>query len=128
MVPLRPRLNQFALAVDDEDAVLKTRRASRCRRPKRTITSCVTFRRFLGDWQFAALKYVDPVWGLGEDAALRSPCPSRMSERLRPADYNLVGTSFVFASLFLGKGETPQGTSEQNKNAHGIANALTVTH
>src|SRR5229473_8339273 len=122
MVPLRPRLNQFALAVDDEDSVLKTRRASRCRCPKRAITSCVTFRRFLGDWQFAALKYVNPVGGLGPDSSLRPPGPSRMPERLRPADYNLVGTGFVLPSLFLGKGETPQGTSEQNKNAHGIAN------
>src|SRR5260370_11333992 len=128
MVPLRPRFNQLAVTVDDEDAILKARLALGCRRPKRAITPGVTCRRFLGDWQFAALQNVNPVWGLGKDTALRPPGPSRVSERLRPTGDDLIGTGFVLAALFLGRGDTPQSASEQNQNAYSFANAQTVAH
>src|SRR6266481_9875981 len=128
MVPLRPRLNQLAVTVDDEDAVLKARLALGCRGPKRPKTPGVTCRRFLRNGKFAALKNVNPVGRLGEDAALRPPGPSRVSERLRPAGYNLIGTGFVLPSLFLGRGDTLQSASEQNQNAYSIANAQTVIH
>src|SRR6266478_2271625 len=128
MVPLRPRFNQLAVTVDDEDAVLKARLALGCRGPKRPKTPGVTCRRFLRNGKFAALQNVNPVWGLGEDAALRPPGPSRVSERLRPTGDDLVGTGFVLPSLFLGRGDTLQGANEQNQNAHSFAKTQTVTH
>src|SRR5215469_4050067 len=104
MIPLRPVFDHGAVRIDDDDAVLEARLALRRGNAKRAVAAGVAFGRFFGNRQFAALQQNDAIRIFGKDAALRTPSPARVPQRLRPAGDDLVGAGLVLAALFLSLG------------------------
>ena len=101
MVPLRPVLDQRAVRIDNQNAVLQPRLALGRRNAERAVSSRVSFGRLLRDRQLASLKQDDAIGILREDAALRSPGPSRIAQRFWPARHDFVGAGFILAAFFL---------------------------
>ena len=101
MIPLRPVLDQRAVRIDNQDAVLKPRLALRRRNAECAISPRIALRRFLRNRQLSTLKQDDAVGILRKNTALRSPSPARMPQRFWPAGYDFVRPSFILAAFFL---------------------------
>src|SRR5579862_2545748 len=115
MIPLRPRLNHFAAAVEDVDSVghprfrprgrywhawkLEKRELRSARRVDRSCSSRHGF--FLR--HFAARQDDDAIRCFGEHSGLRSPSPSWMIERSWPVRDHFVRPGFAFTPLLLHK-------------------------
>ena len=98
MIPLRPVLEQLAVAIHDENAVLHPRLALSGRLSEGAVASRIAFRRFFGNGKLAAVRDVNAIGTLGEHAALRAPGVSGMTERLRPARSYFVGAGLILAA------------------------------
>ena len=98
MIPLRPVLQQLAVGVHHENAILHPRLATGGRLSEGAVTSRVAFRRFFRNGKLAAVGDVNAIGCLGKNAALRAPGPSGMPERLRPAGRYLVRTGLILAA------------------------------
>ena len=107
LVPLRPRLDQLAVAVDDDDAVAHLGLGLGRTLVHRSPDAVEAARQCLGKLQLAARGDEDAVRRLGEDARLRSPDVALARPRRRPVLDDGVGSGFVFTALFL---EPARGT------------------
>src|ERR1019366_3750737 len=101
MVPLRPVLDQRAVRIDNQNAVLQSRLALGRRCTERPISARVALWHLLRDRQLSPLKQDDAIGSLRENTALGSPCPSRVSQRFWPAGHHFIGAGFILAALFL---------------------------
>src|ERR1700680_5129326 len=80
MVPLPPSLDQCAVRIDNQNAVLQQRLALGRRNAEGSISARVALWRLLRHRQISPLKQDDTIGSLRKNAALGSPCPSRVSQ------------------------------------------------
>ena len=100
MVPLRPILEQLAVGIDHQNAVLQARLALRRGLAERAVASRVTLGRLLRKRQFAALQNEDAV---GRSPRRRRPAIPRSipnAQRVRPIRRDVIRGRFHFRRPF----------------------------
>ena len=125
LVPLRPRFDHLAAAVDDDDAVAHLGLGLGGALVHRSPDAVEPAGQRLGQLQLTARGDEDPVRRFGEDSRLRSPDVARLRPRDRPVLDHRVGTGLLFAALLLrlsletgGRGQQADGQDRRKGDGH----------
>ena len=99
VIPLRPVLQQLAVAVDHQNAVLQARLALRGRLPEGAVASRVAFGRFLGNGKFAAVERCKCDWGSRRKRRPAIPRSIRDGPAAAASHRDFVRAGLIFAAL-----------------------------
>ena len=112
LVPLRPRLDHLAGAIDDDQAVADLGRRLGGALPRRSPRPVEAARRRTRRLDLAAHADEDAIGRLRKHRGLRAPDVSGRRPRLRPVRDDFVGAGLVFAAFLLRKRQTLAKSSE----------------
>ena len=125
LVPLRPRFDHLAAAVDDDDAVAHLGLGLGGALIHRSPDAVEPAGQRLGQFQLTARGDENPVRRIGEDSRLRAPDVTRLGPRNRPVLHHRVGTGLLFAALLLrlsletgGRGQQADGQDRRKGDGH----------
>ena len=114
LVPLRPRLDHVAGAIDDDQAVARLGGRFGGALPRRSPRAVEAARRRIRRLDLAAHADEDAIGRLREHRGLRAPDVAGRRPRLRPVRDDLVRAGLVLAALLLRQGQRGKAASRRH--------------
>src|SRR5438093_12914326 len=121
VVPLRPRFDSPARALDDDDAVAELGRRRRRLFTERSPEAGEVRRQLIGQLQLAAVGDEDSVRRFREDSSSRAPNVAgfRECQRLPPTLDDIVRPSPIVATFFLQEHRSGEGPDRYRRQQPG---------